>query len=80
LPTEPVRPRLASATLARLYLAQGHVETAQAISRELSARGAPGVAEVEDELGRVLSARERVLHELLADIRLRRSNDDRTAR
>lgn len=69
------RPRLATATLARLYLAQGHVETARAMSRALVAQGAPEADGVRHELAERLASRERVLTELLATVCRRRAQD-----
>lgn len=61
------KPPFATNTLARLYLAQGHWETAAALAAELDP-----AAGVRHELARALDARVRLLEELLDRVRTRR--------
>ena len=62
-------PLLATATLARLYLAQGRVGPARAIRDELAARGDPGAAAIDRVMRDDAVRREAALRALLARVR-----------
>lgn len=66
------RPPFATPTLARLYLAQGHVDAARAMLSELKARGEPGLEALEAAIAAAPDPVEALLQGLLVQIRERR--------
>lgn len=70
------RTRLASPTLARLYLAQGHLDEALAVARAVKAQQGPeggDLGAVEQDLDAAVAARARALEDLLEVVRRRRA-------
>lgn len=66
------RTRLASPTLVRLYLAQGHLDEALAVARTVRDEGA-SLGTVEHDLARAVDERTARLEQLLAVVRRRRA-------
>lgn len=65
-------PPFSTPTLARMYLAQGHLETARAMVATLRDEGAPGLDGLEAELAADVIRRVATLEELLLRVRNRR--------